>query len=135
MKISLDNQPGGYTIRSYRAGEVRLSGGPPRDDDEPGTPIILTESFIVTPDRLVTDWPAEQFETLQQDHFAALAELRPQVVLFGSGERLRFPPATLLRPLVELSIGVEVMDTGAACRTYNLLAAEGRMVAAALLIR
>lgn len=135
MKISLDNQPGGYTVRSYRPGEVRLGGALREAQTGEAEGIVLTKSFIITPERLITDWSPENFESLTRHHFQILAELRPQVVLFGSGEQLRFPEAPLLRPLVELSVGVEVMDTGAACRTYNLLAAEGRLVAAALLIR
>ena len=66
-------------------------------------------------------------------HFARLAELRPELVLFGSGARLRFPAPALLKPLIDARIGIETMDTAAACRTYNVLLAEGRSVVAALL--
>jgi uncharacterized protein len=129
VKISLDNRTAGYTIRSYRPGEVQVGGRSRETDATVAEPIVLTESFIITPEQLIADWPPEDFGSLDHHHFEALAELRPQVVLLGSGERLRFPEASLLKPLVDLSIGVEVMDTGAACRTYNLLAAEGRLVA------
>lgn len=80
------------------------------------------------------DWGCARFEDLTEAHFERLAEPRPEVVLFGSGERLRFPPPRLLRALVERRIGVETMDTQAACRTYNILAGEGRQVVVALLI-
>ena len=79
-------------------------------------------------------WPPERFEDLAPEHFETVAMLQPAVVIFGSGATLRFPPAALLRGLIERRIGVETMDTAAACRTYNVLAAEGRSVVAALLV-
>jgi uncharacterized protein len=82
----------------------------------------------------VQAWPVARLEDLTAAHFDALADLRPEVVIFGSGGRLRFAPPALLRHLMAQRIGVETMDTPAACRTYNVLAAEGRMVLAALLI-
>jgi uncharacterized protein len=80
------------------------------------------------------DWPCERFEELTQEHFNAVAELRPELVIFGSGARLRFLPPAFFRSLMAQRIGVETMDTLAACRTYNILAGEGRHVIAALLI-
>ncbi|MDB5966973.1 MAG: hypothetical protein JWQ72_3473 [Polaromonas sp.] len=80
------------------------------------------------------DWNCERFEQLTADHFARLAETGPELVIFGSGTRLRFPSPAFLRTLMEKRIGVETMDTLAACRTYNILAGEGRQVIAALLI-
>ncbi|HEX6363718.1 MAG TPA: Mth938-like domain-containing protein [Albitalea sp.] len=81
----------------------------------------------------VHGWPAERFEALTAAHFEALARLRPELVVFGSGRRLRFAKPALLRPLIDAGIGIETMDTPAACRTYNVLLAEGRSVVAALL--
>ena len=92
-----------------------------------------TESVIVPWDGAVAPWNAASFESLGVEHFARLVALKPELVIFGSGRRLRFPPAALLRPLIEARIGVETMDTAAACRTYNVLLAEGRSVVAALL--
>ncbi len=80
------------------------------------------------------DWQCGRFEDLSAEHFERLAELRPEVVIFGSGERLRFVAPQHLRQLMALRIGVETMDTVAACRTYNILAGEGRHVVAALLL-
>lgn len=79
-------------------------------------------------------WDCQRFEQLGAAHFLLLAELRPELVLFGSGTRLRFPRPEWLQALVERRIGVETMDTAAACRTYNILAGEGRHVVAALLL-
>ena len=80
------------------------------------------------------DWLCSRFEDLTAAHFERLAETRPELVIFGSGTRLRFPPPAFLRSLMAGRIGLETMDTPAACRTYNILAGEGRNVVAALLL-
>lgn len=92
-------------------------------------------SMIVLPDRIIDPWEAGKFEQLTTAHFQFLLSLQPEMVLFGTGATLRFPHPRLTRDLVESGIGVEVMDTAAACRTYNILSAEERRVAAALLIQ
>ena len=79
-------------------------------------------------------WPCNEFSALCADHFSQLALLQADLVIFGSGHRLRFPRPEWLRELVEKRIGVETMDTAAACRTYNILAGEGRNVVVALLL-
>lgn len=79
-------------------------------------------------------WNCARFEDLQASHFEQLANLDAELILFGSGERLRFPQARWLQSLYAKRIGVETMDTQAACRTYNFLAGEGRKVVAALLL-
>jgi len=82
----------------------------------------------------VHPWVAARFDDLEQAHFDDLLRHNPELVIFGSGARLRFPRPPLLRLLIERRIGVESMDTAAACRTYNVLASEGRNVVAALLL-
>jgi uncharacterized protein len=77
---------------------------------------------------------AGSFEELEPGHFAMLAELGVEVAIFGSGKSLRFPRPAWLAPLAAARIGLETMDTAAACRTYNILAQEGREVAVALLL-
>ena len=79
-------------------------------------------------------WNCARFEDLTAAHFEQLAETRPELVIFGSGSRLRFPPPAFLRSLMQARIGIETMDKLAACRTYNILAGEGRNVVTALLI-
>jgi len=79
-------------------------------------------------------WPVARLDDLCAAHFDQVLALQPEVVIFGSGARLRFVAPALHRALIERRIGVETMDTPAACRTYNVLASEGRTVAAALLI-
>ncbi len=79
-------------------------------------------------------WPVASLAALAQAHFELILALQPELVILGSGPRMRFVSATLLRPLIDRRIGVEMMDTPAACRTYNVLASEGRAVVAALLL-
>jgi uncharacterized protein len=88
-------------------------------------------AVIVLPERIV-DWPVAGFEALAEAHFEAIAALGPEIVLLGTGARLRFPHPRLTAPLARARIGLEVMDVQAACRTYNILMAEARVVAAAL---
>jgi len=80
------------------------------------------------------EWPCTDFTDLSDRHFAQLAELDAEIVIFGSGQRLRFPRPEWLKDLIARRIGVETMDTPAACRTYNILAGEGRHVIVALLL-
>jgi len=89
-------------------------------------------SVIVLPER-IEPWTVADFASLTEAHFAALAALAPEVVLLGTGNRLRFPHPRLTAALARARIGLEVMDVQAACRTFNILAAEERQVAAALL--
>jgi uncharacterized protein len=81
----------------------------------------------------VRPWSAQGHATLTTEHFDEVLKLKPELVIFGSGLRLRFISAALYRCLIDARIGLESMDSAAACRTYNVLAAEGRSVVAALL--
>jgi len=89
-------------------------------------------SMIVMPDKLV-DWSAASFDALAEADFDVFLELNPEILLLGTGQKQRFPHPRLTRKLAGKRIGVEVMDVQAACRTYNILMAEERRVAAALL--
>jgi len=86
------------------------------------------------PDRILADWNVRDIESLARRDIEELALLKPELVLLGTGDRLHFPAPGLLASLAAARIGAEVMDTRAACRTYNILAEEGRNVAAALII-
>ena len=91
-------------------------------------------SMITMPDKIIADWQASTVEKLTEEHFKLLIPYEPEIILFGTGATLRFPSPLVTKNLLESKIGIEVMDTNAACRTYNILMAEGRNVAAALLI-
>ena len=94
----------------------------------------VTHSVIVASTGERVAWNASRFEDLGPEHFAQLAQLGPEVTLFGSGSRIRFPKPAWLKALIDANVGLETMDTAAACRTYNILAQEGRHVAVALLV-
>ncbi len=114
------------SILGYGAGWVGLGRN--------GVGEKIERSVIIGSRGELIDWHCARFEDLRDEHFDQLAAYRPELVLFGSGMRLRFPPPAFLRSLMAQRIGVETMDTLAACRTYNILAGEGRHVMAALLI-
>jgi uncharacterized protein len=122
MKFTLANKNDTHLIRAYDHGELLV--------DE----YRYTSSVIVMPKRIIYDWPPQEFEDLSANHFSALSDLNPQIVILGTGAKLKFPDPALYADLINQGIGVEVMATPAACRTYNLLLAEGREVAAALLL-
>jgi uncharacterized protein len=92
------------------------------------------ENLVLTPGDLVTGWAPGGFDGLVEDQLRELLGSKPDVVLLGTGRTIRFPAPPLTRVLAEAQVGLEVMDTAAACRTYNILAAEGRRVAAGLMI-
>ena len=122
MKLHLDPATAKNAITGYGEGYVMVN----RQRFE--------RSLVVLPERILLDWPATSFEALAPEHLAALAGLDREVILLGTGARLRFPRPEIMQALVQSGVGVEVMDVQAACRTYNVLLAEERRVAAALLI-
>ncbi|MHB8455209.1 MAG: Mth938-like domain-containing protein [Acidiferrobacterales bacterium] len=122
MKIHLQAPDGNNIIRNYGPGQVIVNQD------------VYSASLVVLPDRIIPNWPPRLFGELAAAHFESLAALAPELVILGTGRRLRFPQAALTAPLVQVNIGWEVMDTAAACRTYNILMGEGRNVAAALLM-
>ncbi|HEX7027620.1 MAG TPA: MTH938/NDUFAF3 family protein [Gammaproteobacteria bacterium] len=122
MKFSLDNNEVQFRIDAYSADSIRVSGQDYKD------------SLIVTPGKIIPGWqPASVGELVLRDMEQVLP-LDLQVLLLGTGRTLLFPPPPLMAGLAAKGIGLEVMDTAAACRTYNILAAEGRRVGAALII-
>ncbi|MBA2672128.1 Mth938-like domain-containing protein [Ramlibacter sp.] len=120
MKLQPD-QSDAQTISAYGPGWVGVAGEK------------IAHSVILGARGERIRW-APRFEDLGPEHFAVLAELPVEVVIFGSGGRIRFPKPAWIAPLAQRRIGIETMDTAAACRTYNILAQEGREVAVALLL-
>lgn len=111
-----------YAITAYGEGWVAING------QRHSHSLVLSSTDGVLP------WNCGHFDELTAAHFDALLSNRPELVVFGSGTRLRFARPALLQNLMAQRIGVETMDTAAACRTYNILAGEGRRVTAALLV-
>ncbi|HET6545213.1 MAG TPA: Mth938-like domain-containing protein [Rhodanobacteraceae bacterium] len=95
----------------------------------------LRRSFVITPERVIEDWPVENAAQLDGSAIETILDLAPEVILLGTGEHQRFPARDLLAGVLRRGVGVEVMDNAAAGRTYNVLAAEGRRVAAAFMLR
>jgi uncharacterized protein len=122
VKLQPDRIEGVNVVTAVEPGLVRINAQPY------GTSLLLPWRGAVLA------WPCAAFERLRAEHFEQLVALAPELVIFGSGERLRFAAPALLRSLIERRIGIETMDTAAACRTYNVLASEGRAVVAALLV-
>jgi len=122
MKFTLDRPATLYVVRGYSPGLLRIGQ---RE---------LTRSVIVSAASLIDDWRPQNIGELAAEDLEPALALRPEVLLLGSGARQVFPPHELLARVHAARIGVEIMDTGAACRTYNVLVGEGRAVAAALII-
>ena len=122
MKLTLDADPRVNLFRSYADGEVRVGER------------VIRGSCIVTADALEVSWPPRSVEELTEAHLEAIFRLTPQIVLLGTGATQKFPPGVIRGAFAQKRIGLEVMDVGAACRTFNLLVQEGRRVAAALLL-
>lgn len=123
MKLNLSQREGKNFCTGYGEGFVLVNGQ------------RFERNLIVLPERLIAAWDVESFESLSARDFDFLLSLQPEILLLGTGERSRFPHPRLTTGLVAANVGLEVMDTRAACRTYNVLVEEGRKVAAALLIR
>lgn len=121
MKLHLTSGAGQNRFSGYGAGYVTVNN------------VRYGKNVVVSPQG-VTEWRAGRFEALVADDFGFIAELQPEIVIFGTGTTQRFPPPELARALAAAGAGLEVMDTRAACRTYNILAAEGRKVVAAILL-
>jgi uncharacterized protein len=122
MKLYADPRPTFHVVTSLGPGYVAVDAQ--RYD----------RSLLLLPDNIDPAWGPTHADMLTAAHLAPLAGIGCDVVLLGTGDRQRFPGPAVLRPLIEARVGVEVMDTPAACRTYNILVAEGRKVAAALIV-
>ena len=122
MKFQPDSLEGVNTIARHDGGSVWIGNQ------------SYSGSVVVPWSGPVRAWSPADFDALTQAHFDEVLQLQPELVIFGSGAKLRFPPPALLRGLIARRVGVESMDSAAACRTYNVLVSEGRTVVAALLL-
>jgi uncharacterized protein len=122
MKFQPDTAEGANVITRVEAGRVWVGGQ------------AHAHSIVVPWQGAVQAWGVASRGELMPAHFEQLVALAPELVIFGSGARMAFVPPALHRALIEARIGIETMDTAAACRTYNVLASERRRVVAALLV-
>ena len=123
MKLHLQaGEAGKNVIQAVTPGQITISGQ------------AYTRSLIVSAARILPDWPPANFAALTAEHLRLILSFAAEIVLLGTGDKQFFPHPELLRDLYAAKIGVEVMTTAAACRTYNVLLSEDRKVAAALMI-
>jgi uncharacterized protein len=122
MKFTQDDTGGSLAIQGYAEGQITING------------VQYRSSLILTPDKVLPEWRPTGFTDLLSDDFLPLIELQPELILLGTGACHQFPHPSLTSEIIARRIGLEAMETAAACRTYNILMAEGRRVAAALLM-
>ncbi len=122
MKLHLTQADGKQLITGYSQDWISINN------------LVYPQSLVVLPDELLLDWTVINFESLSEAHFECLLAHQPEVVLLGTGSSHRFIRPRLIQTLTAANIPVECMTTDAACRTYNILMAEGRKVAAALIL-
>ena len=108
-------------INAYTDESVEVSG------------VTFSRSLIIMEEQIIADWKPSAFKELTEDDFTCLLDFKPDLVVLGTGPQQQFPAPALYRALIDAGIGIEIMTTPAACRTYNILTSEGRRVIAALL--
>ncbi|MBU3580857.1 Mth938-like domain-containing protein [Polynucleobacter sp. AP-Capit-er-40B-B4] len=122
MKLQSDPYSGANTITGYGDGYVEINKTP------------YAHAVVLSSDGAIAEWAAQSFEDLEAHHFSQLVDLKPELILIGTGKRQRFPKPELVKALISAKIGFEIMDSQAACRTYNILVGEGRQVLLALIV-
>lgn len=122
MIIQEDNSDSEFQIKAYSPGQITINKN------------VYTKSLIVMASKLIDNWEPQTLESLQQNHLNSIISLKPDIVLLGTGKKFKVPNSNILNIFYNENIGIEYMDTGAACRTYVALLSEGRNVLAALLI-
>ncbi|MBT3721900.1 MAG: Xcc1710-like domain-containing protein [Gammaproteobacteria bacterium] len=111
-----------YSIQAYECNQITINEK------------VYTESLVLSPDKLIEQWPVNSLSQLETEHLQCIFDMKPDVILLGTGEKQIFPDMHILGHFAQRGFGVEVMNTGALCRTYNILVAEGRHVAAAFIL-
>ncbi|MGU9957406.1 MAG: Mth938-like domain-containing protein [Arenicellales bacterium WSBS_2016_MAG_OTU3] len=122
MKFHLHNSASINLIRSITDQEIRIAND------------THTNSLVIAPDTLISPWPVASIAELNEGIVAQLLHLKPELVLIGTGKKQRFPDMKMFASLHQQNIGVEVMNSSAACRTYNILAGDGRQVVAGIIL-
>jgi uncharacterized protein len=122
LKLQSDPHSGANTITGYGDGYVEINKTP------------YAHAVVLSSDGAISEWSAQSFDDLEAHHFSQLVDLKPELILIGTGKHQRFPKPELLKALISAKIGFEIMDSQAACRTYNILVGEGRQVLLALIV-
>lgn len=135
MRFNQESDPQKYAIRAYSEGYVDVQIPTiiaAKDNSEKS--IRVQQSFIMSPQKLIQNWPLRTASALTNPIFDQILDLKPEIILLGTGLRLEFADISITKTALENGIGVETMDSAAACRTYNILMLEGRNVAVALML-
>ena len=122
MKLQSDPHSGANTITGYGDGYIEINKIP------------YSHAVLLSSDGEILEWAVKSFEELSPADFTQMATLKPELIIIGTGKRQRFPKPELLKTLIDAKLGFEVMDSQAACRTYNILVGEGRQVLLALIV-
>lgn len=122
MRLTLENHPTANLITHVGPDGIRVGE------------LLVERSVIISASAMFTDWPVDGPEALDFDALGPALAMQPEILVLGTGQRIQFPSARLFAELAGLGIGLEVMDTAAACRTYNVLVGENRPVVAALIL-
>ena len=122
MKFAQDSQEDGYVITAYDSSSITINGK------------MFSQSLVVANTQLNENWDIASIELLTPGHIDLVLSFKPELILIGTGSKLTFPTIEVYAGIIERGIGVDFMDTGAACRTYNILMSEGRDVVAGLIL-
>ena len=122
MKLQSDPQSGANTITGYGDGYVEINQTP------------YSHAVLLSSDGNIKEWPVKSFDELAAANFTQMVDLKPELIIIGTGNRQRFPKPELVKTLIDAKVGFEIMDSQAACRTYNILVSEGRRVLLALIV-
>ena len=122
MKFAQDSQEEGYVITAYDIDSVSINGK------------IFSQSLVIANAQLNDNWNISSIELLTPGHIDQVLSFEPELIIIGTGNKLIFPAVEIYASIIEHGIGVDFMDTGAACRTYNILMSEGRDVVAGLIL-
>ena len=122
MKFAEADPNEGYFVTSYDEHTIQINGK------------NFHSSLIISNNALKTDWQPRSVESLSTSDFMDIIDMNPELVIIGTGNRLTFPPVEVYAELIKLGIGVEIMDTGADCRTFNVLTGEGRHAVCGLIL-
>ena len=122
MQLTLDERASPLLIRGLGDGQIRIAD------------TTYDQSVLITASRVHERWPVRSVAEINVTHWAAILDAAPAILILGTGASLQFPEPAQTAPLITRQIGVEIMDTAAACRTFNVLLSEGRSVAAAIIL-
>lgn len=122
MKLHSDPQSSLNTITGYGIGYIEVNSK------------VYPHALIVQPEGEISPWPVSAFADLSSDNLSSLCVFKPELIIIGTGKKQQFLKPELIKPLIQAKIGFEMMDSQAACRTYNILMNEGRQVLAAIIL-